>query len=74
MEKINKKEIALKISSRLEYLISTKKIKNEEISSFIDMGVVNFSKNRCLLKKGKIPSSNFLLGITIYFKENFFEF
>lgn len=72
MIKKNEKEISLKISAKLEYLIKTKKIKAKEIANFIGITNVNFSKGRNLLKRGKFPPSHFLIGISLFFDEKFF--
>ena len=72
MKGIKEKEISLQISSKLEYLIKNKSIKNKEIASFIGMTEVNFSRSRNLLKKGKFPTANFLIGISKFFDEKFF--
>jgi len=69
--KKKEKELALSISSKLEFLIKTNRTKNFEISDFIGTTPVNFSKNRNLLKKGKFPNSSFLIGVSLFFKENF---
>ncbi|MDU1911080.1 hypothetical protein [Fusobacterium sp.] len=69
--KEKEKEISLKISSNLEFLIKEKNIRATEISSFIGMSDVNFSKNRNNLKRGKFPTSQFLIGISNFFHQNF---
>ena len=73
MIKEKEKEIALQISSKLEYLIKTKRVKANEIADFIRIAKENFSRGRNLLKKGKLPPSYFLIGITLFFNENFLE-
>lgn len=73
MIKENEKEIALQISSKLEYSIKTKRIKAKEIADFIGIEKENFSRGRNLLKKGKFPPSHFLIGITLFFNENFLK-
>lgn len=70
----NINELALKISNKLERKIIEKNIRLVDLSSEIGMNLPNVSKNRNLLKKGKMCSLNFLLGITCYFKEIFLEF
>lgn len=72
--KLKEKEISLKISSSLEFLIKEKNIKATEISNFIGMSDVNFSKNRNNLKRGKFPTTQFLIGVSIFFQENFLSF
>lgn len=69
--KQSEKEIALSISSKLEFLIKKNNVKNKVISEFVGTTTVNFSKNRNLLKRGKFPASNFLIGISLFFDENF---
>lgn len=69
---INKKEMALKISSKLEFLMKTKNIKGSDIANTIPMTVENFSYFKNRLKKGELPSAKFLVGISIFFKEDFF--
>lgn len=73
MIKENEKEIALQISSKLEYLIKTKRVKAKEIADFIGIAKENFSRGRNLLKKGKLPPSYFLIGIALFFNENFLK-
>lgn len=68
---MNEKEISLKISSRLEYLMKINNTKGSEIANTIPMTNENFSFFRNKLKKGKFPSARFLIGISIYFNENF---
>ena len=63
MIKENEKEIALQISSKLEYLIKTERVKANEIAVFIGIAKENFSRGRNLLKKGKLPPSYFLMKI-----------
>lgn len=64
-------KISLKISSKLEFLMKSKKVKGMDIAKTIHMTEENFSYYRNKLKKGKLPSSRFLVGITKYFEENF---
>ena len=73
MIKETEKEIALQISSKLEYLIKTKRVKANEIADFIRIAKENFSRGRNLLKKGKLPPSYFLIGIALFFNENFLK-
>ncbi|MGL5123403.1 MAG: hypothetical protein ACRC6K_04495 [Fusobacteriaceae bacterium] len=68
---MNEVEIALKISSKLEYLMKTKKIKGIDIAKTIPMTKENFSFHKNELKRGKIPNGRFLIAITIFFNENF---
>lgn len=68
---INEKNISLKISSKLEYLIKTKKTKAQDLAVFIGISKQLVSRNRQILKSGKLPNSRFLVGISEYFEENF---
>lgn len=68
---LNEKEIALKISSELEYNIKTKRIKAQEIADFVGITKQLVSRNRQMLKSGKLPNSKFLVGISYYFNKNF---
>ena len=68
---LNEKEISLKISSKLEYLIKTKKIKAKEIADYIGITKQLVSRNRQILKSGKLPNSKFLVGVSKFFEENF---
>lgn len=70
---IDEKKEALKISAKLEYLIKTNKIKAQDIASYIGLTKQVISLNRQKLKAGKLPTTKFLLGITLFFKENFLE-
>lgn len=70
----NERNASLKISSKLEYLIKTKKIKAQDISDFLGISKQLVSRNRQLLKSGKLPNSKFLVGVSEYFKENFLFF
>ena len=70
---MNELEISLKISSKLEFLMKTKKVKGTEIARTIPMSGENFSYHRNELKKGNLPNSRFLVGITKYFNENFLD-
>ena len=67
----NEKEIALKISSKLEYNIKVKKVKAQEIADFIGITKQLVSRNRQMLKSGKLPNSKFLVGMSCYFQQNF---
>lgn len=69
----NEKEIALRISSRLEFLIKTKKIKAKELSDYIGISKQLVSRNRQILKSGKLPNSKFLVGISYFFDKNFLK-
>lgn len=71
MENEKIKKIALKISAKLESKIIENRISLKELSEEIEMNIPNVSRNRNLLKRGKMPSLNFLIGISIYFDENF---
>ena len=66
------KEISLKISSKLEYLMKVKKIKAKEISDYIGITEVNFSRVRSRLKEGKFPTFSFIADISKFFGTNFF--
>lgn len=70
---IDEKNEALKISAKLEYLIKTKKVKAQDISNYIGLTKQVVSLNRQKLKSGRLPTAKFLLGITLFFKENFFD-
>lgn len=67
----NEKNASLKISSKLEFLIKTKKIKAQEIAEFLGISKQLVSRNRQILKSGKLPNSRFLVGVSEYFNENF---
>ena len=67
----NEKEIALKISSKLEYNIKVKKVKAQEIADFIGITKQLVSRNRQMLRSGKLPHSKFLVGMSCYFQQNF---
>lgn len=67
----NEKNTSLKISSKLEFLIKTKKIKAQEIAEFLGISKQLVSRNRQILKSGKLPNSRFLVGVSEYFNENF---
>lgn len=71
---LNEKEIALKISSKLEHLIKIKKIKAQEIANFIGIDKQLVSRNRQILKTGKFSNSKFLIGVSKFFNENFLWF
>lgn len=68
---IDEKKEALKISVKLEYLIKIKKIKAQDIAIYTGLTKQVVSLNRQKLKSGKLPTSKFLLGITLFFNENF---
>lgn len=68
---LNEKDIALNISSKLEYFIKIKKVKAQEIADFIGIDKQLISRNRQILKSGKLPNSKFLVGISKFFDENF---
>lgn len=70
---IDEKKEALKISAKLEYLIKINKIKAQDIATYIGSTKQVISLNRQKLKAGKLPTTKFLLGITLFFKENFLE-
>lgn len=70
---LNEKEISLKISSKLEYLIKIKKIKAKEIADYIGITKQLVSRNRQILKSGKLPNSKFLVGVSKFFEENFLQ-
>lgn len=69
----NEKNIALKISSKLEFLIKTKKIKANDLSCYLGISKQLVSRNRQILKSGKLPNSKFLIGISYFFNENFLK-
>lgn len=71
--KDREKEISLKISSKLEFMIKKEKTRASTLSEFIGVTSVNFSRSRNNLKRGKLPTSYFLIGISNFFNENFFE-
>lgn len=68
---LNEKDIALNISSKLEYFIKIKKVKAQEIADFIGIDKQLISRNRQILKSGKLPNSKFLVGVSKFFNENF---
>lgn len=68
----NEKEEALKIYSKLEYLIKINKIKAIDISNYLEINKQSVSNNRQLLKSGKLPNGRFLVGISKFFNVNFF--
>lgn len=68
----NEKEEALKIYSKLEYLIKINKIKAIDISNYLQINKQSVSNNRQLLKSGKLPNGRFLVGISKFFNESFF--
>lgn len=68
---LDEKDIALNISSKLEYFIKIKKVKAQEIADFIGIDKQLISRNRQILKSGKLPNSKFLVGISKFFDENF---
>lgn len=70
---IDEKKEALKISAKLEYLIKIKKVKAQDIANYIGLTKQVISLNRQKLKSGKLPTTKFLVGITLFFKENFLE-
>ncbi|MGL4569336.1 MAG: hypothetical protein ACRCU6_12525 [Fusobacteriaceae bacterium] len=70
---IDYKVVLKSVSSKLEEEIKENKIKSSEIADFIGMSPENFSKVRNQIKVGKIPSSKFLIGISMYFKKNFLD-
>lgn len=67
----DEKEEALKISSKLENLIKTKKIKAVDICKFLNVNKQTVSNNRQILKSGKLPNGRFLIGVIRFFNENF---
>lgn len=67
----DEKEEALKIYSKLENLIKTKRIKAQDISNYLNINKQSVSNNRQLLKRGKLPNGRFLVGISKFFNENF---
>lgn len=74
MNILNQEEkISLKISSKLEYLMKVNKVKAKELSDFIGITEVNFSRVRNRLKEGKFPTFSFIAGISKFFDTNFFK-
>lgn len=73
MDKFNEKNIALTISANLEYTLKTKKIKANELADFLEVSKQSVSINRQILKKGKLPNSRFLVGVSIFLNENFLK-
>lgn len=74
MNIVNQEEkISLKISSKLEYLMKKNKTKAKELSNYIGITEVNFSRIRNRLKEGKFPTVVFVIGISNYFDENFLK-
>lgn len=73
MSKINFSEVALKISSQLEYLIKTKKTDVNELAKLAGINYVNFSKKRSALRAGVLPNNKFIVAISYYYKKNFLE-
>lgn len=71
--KNNKKLLAFKISEKLEKKIATENVRMTVLSKEIGMNSPNVSKNRNMLKRGKMCSLNFLIGITLYFNDFFLE-
>lgn len=69
---LDEKEIALKISANLEFLIKKNKIKAQQIADFIGTTKQLVSRNRQLLKSGKLPNSKFLIGISLFLDYKFF--
>lgn len=69
----DEKKEALFFSSQLEYFIKKNKIKAQEIANFIGISKQLVSRNRQLLKSGKLPNSTFLIGVIKYFNKNFFS-
>lgn len=71
---INEKKVALKISAQLDYLLKTKNIKIQDIADKLEYTRQSLSRNRNLLKKGKLPHLAFLIQLCDYFDYNFFIF
>ena len=67
----DEREVALGISAKLEYLIKIKKVKAQQIANFIGIDKQLVSRNRQILKTGKLPNSKFLVGVSKFFNENF---
>ncbi|MGL6101093.1 MAG: hypothetical protein ACRC0G_15905 [Fusobacteriaceae bacterium] len=65
---------ALKISKKLEYLIYVNNTDTKEICEFVGVNMPNFSRMRSGLRKGEIATLKFLIGISKYYGENFFDF
>lgn len=84
MEKINfqkemKKNITSskkikEMSNRLEFLLVSNDTIPEELAEFIGINYPNFSRIRSAARRGELPSLKFLLGISNYYKENFFSY
>lgn len=68
------KKEALKISKRLEHLIYSNNTNLKELASFIGVNTTNFSRIRRGAIRGEMPTLKFLIGISKYYNENFFEF
>lgn len=62
------------ISNRLEFLMISNDTKAKELASFIGINYPNFSRIRSDARRGIVPSKKFLIGISNYYKENFFSF
>lgn len=71
---IKEKNVALKISAHLDYLLKTKNIQIQDIASELKCTRQSMSYNRNLLKKGKLPNTSFLIQLSNFFKFNFFIF
>lgn len=65
---------AKEISNRLEFLLASKDTKPKELAKFIGINYPNFSRIRSDARRGVLPSMKFLIGISNYYKENFFSF
>ena len=70
--KKQKKEIALKISNKLENKMAVMGIKSKQLADFIGVSPEYFSKQKVELKRGKLPSPIILIGIQTFFQEIFF--
>lgn len=62
------------VSNRLEFLLVSNNTTPEELSQFIGINYPNFSRIRSAARRGELPSLKFLLGISNYYKENFFSY
>ena len=69
----SEKEVALKVSAQLEYFIKTNRTKNIDIALFLRTSKQLVSRNRGLLKSGKLPNSKFLIGLCYYYNQNFLQ-
>lgn len=71
---INEKSVALNIAAQLDYLLKTQNIKIQDVAEKLDCTRQSLSRNRNLLKKGKLPHLVFLIQLCNFFDYNFFIF